>query len=321
MGGRSIPSSSLRASLVGLLAAMLAASLAPVGEAAPTPEGQILVVTANLREGYPNGNDLSNRDDMDVFVRRLLGQTPYAPDILLLQEINGPSSSYVARRMTKKTGDQYMVALKPPADVMAEGPGTSLIHTQNAVVINRESMAKVTNGGWVKTTYDQSDAAPGSRIATMRQGHVLVKERITNDKVGVMSLRFAHASVMRSKSVSYEYRRSWAKKVASAMSRKYRERASGFMVIAGDFNAGRCLNDKPRHCDEAGFWKVLTGNWGYKEVLFEEGLPQGVDYLFARAAQVFQAGLDASYDSAAAEAGREPYYSDHRFRWGIIGPN
>ena len=284
-----------------------------------SPDDRVLVVTANLREAYPDGNDLQNDGDMRVFVKRLLAQVPFAPDVLLLQEVRKQSATFVARHLSRKTGRSYAAVVKPPRDIITEEQGRS-VHTETAIVLNRSTMLPISRGGYIRTSYERADAAPGQKVNVKRHAHIAAEERSTGTKIAIMSLRFVHITDLRSREVSFRYRYRWSNQVARFIARRYPATATGMRVIGGDFNAVRCLNNDPRSCREAGFWKLMTGDrYSYLEALFHSGLATGVDYIFARN-DVVDAGFDRNYNADRAERGLQPYYSDHRFRWGVITP-
>lgn len=310
-----------KATLALLVPALLAAALvapAPVGALpATSPDRQVLVVTANLREAYASGNDLRDNSDMKVFVRRLLEHARYLPDVLLLQEVRRQSTNFVARHMSRKTGRDYVAVVKPPWDIMKEENGT-LVHTETAIVINRSTMARKSRGGYIRTTYDRRDAAPGTRVNVKRHAHIAAAERSSGTRIALMSLRFAHNNDLRSASLGQAYRYKWSNKVASFIASKYPGTARAMRVIGGDFNAARCVTKNP--CREAAFWKLLTGDrYRYIDAMHHVGEWDGVDFIFARQ-QVVAGAIDRTYNADRAERGLEPYYSDHKFRWGVIGP-
>lgn len=306
--------------LVLLVVVGAALSTSPVSAGGgKSPDGQVLVVTANLKEAYPDGNDLQRTGDMRVFVTRLLDQTPFAPDVLHLQEVRRQSAVFVARVLSNRTGRSYIVAVKPPRDIITEEGGQS-VHTDTAIILNRATMVARSKPGYIRTTYDRSESAPGKKVIVRRQAHIAAEERATGTTIASMSLRFAHISDLRSRDVSFRLRYQWSNQMAGFIDRRYPATAQTMRVIAGDFNAVRCMNGDPRNCREAGFWKLMTGDrYNYKEALFRSGLATGVDYIFIRD-DVADAGFDRNYDADRAERGLEPYYSDHRFRWAVVTP-
>ncbi len=284
-----------------------------------SPDDRVLIVAVNLREAYPDGDDLQNYGDMRIFVKRLLDQVPFAPDVLLLQEVRKQSATFIARHLSRKTGRSYVAAVKPPSDIITEERGRS-VHTETAILLNRDTMVARTRGGYIRTTYDRSDSAPGKKVNVKRHAHIVAAERSTGTKIALMSLRFVHISDLRSREVSFKYRYRWSNTVARFIAKRYPATRKGMRVIGGDFNAVRCINNDPRSCRPAGFWKLLTGDrYAYIDALTHSGLATGVDFIFARN-DVVDAGFDRAYDPNRAERGLQPYYSDHRFLWGVVSP-
>lgn len=289
-----------------IASALVAAPLEVASAPATSPDRQVLIVTANLKEGYPSGDDLSNRGDMKLFVRTLLGKVPFAPDVLLLQEVNGKSASFVARFLSRKVGDRYIAPVKPKT-VVVNKTGYD-VHTETAIVLNSDTMSKRSKGGYIGLTYERKHTEPGYEKNVRRQAHLMAKEKSSGVLIALMSIRFENRVVIRD-SADWSYRYAWTKRVATFLKKRYERTANAMRAIGGDFNTGRCLSGNTP-CKEAGWYKLITGDrFNYVDAHKRPGMWTGVDMIFAR-----QSSPDAGLDTSSKA------YSDHRFRWAIVSP-
>ena len=292
----------------------------PVG-AGPrnSPAGQIEIVTLNIEEAYSMGRgDLANSFEIPNFVDRVIPKTPYLPDVLLMQEVNYQSSGHVAREMTRRTGQRYVVAVRPIRNTTIEYPDKAW-HTETAIIINVTQMRVVKKGGYYAALYPSSATAPGERIQVRRHAHVLVKERASGIHVPLVSLHFARTGDMASKSVSNHWRGEWAEDIGNLLEKRYSARSRNKLTnVGGDFNMVRCFSGRFASCRPAAYWKVFTRRPNNLiDSLYEHGLPDGVDRIFTAGA-VLKGGWDKF--GKFPESDRKRYYSDHRFRWVVVGP-
>ena len=301
----------LRRTWVTLLASLTvtAAMVVPTELAAApgtSPDGRVLVVTANLREAYPDGGDLADDGDMRLFVRTLLSKVPFKPDVLLVQEVSRQSSKFVARFLSQKTGKRYIAAVKPDDVVVQEQ--TRTVHTETAIILNTSTMAKKSKGGYIRLTYDRDDAEAGRRVNVRRQAHILAAERSSGTKIALMNVRFENRVEIRD-SADWSYRTKWTNRIAKFMNRRYSSTKDEMRAIGGDFNVPRCRSGNTP-CRKARWYKLITGDhFDYVDAFNRPGLFTGVDIIFAR-----QRSPDAGLDN-----GNRPY-SDHRFRWAVVVP-
>jgi hypothetical protein len=123
---------------------------------------------------------------------------------------------------------------------------------------------------------------------------------------------------MRSASAADYWRGVWSKKLERIMHRRYRASSpSKLSTIGGDFNMVRCSSGSFQSCKEAKFWQTLTSApHDYADSLYDLGLPTGVDFLFTTG-NGLRGGIDE--DGKFSESDRARYYSDHRFRWAVVG--
>lgn len=103
-------------------------------------------------------DDVRNHGDMKNYVDRLLTLVPYNPDILNLQVITEKPARYVADRLSKATGDDYIVALSPGNEPWVQ-KGETVTKTETAIVLNNTTMKKEDSGGYLTTTYKSSGHA------------------------------------------------------------------------------------------------------------------------------------------------------------------
>jgi exonuclease III len=289
-----------------------------------TPPGKVLIVTNNLEEGF-NPADLRNMREVRVLVGRLLKILPYEPDILLLQEIRTKSAKHVARVLRKRTGHAYRLAARPGRRPYRQTP-TKVIKSDMAVVYNAKSMKKL-DAGFVKTSWParhgDADEQALKRKHIKRNAFAHFRERRGDATTAVASVHWP--GTMRSRKHVNRYGRKWSARIAEFLQRKYPLTGEKLHAIGGDFN-------RPSHrTTDSGekvpypFWRKLTSDYGYKDAVWtidarpnnEDITNGGVEYIFARA-RIRRAGIDHTYDKRAVPPSK--YYSNHRFRWAVVGP-
>lgn len=295
---------------VAAMAATLAVAGSPSSASAGTgrsPDGRVLVVVTNLEEAYDNGGDISNRTDMKNYVRTLLQKTPDRPDALLLQEVRRSSANFVAWRLRTATGQNYRVVVKPQIPlVQVIKPGLT-VHSETAIILNLTTMKVAAPGGFITSEYDAADAAPGSGRAFHKQTYVLAQERSSGQKIALASLHFPHVRSMRSREVSNTYREKWTQQILTVVGKKYPRR--DHTTIGGDFNSIRCFEGSFQTCVFAKFYSLMTALYNYHDLIYETVKQTGVDYIFTSGSP-----LAGFVDNSPKD-----YYSDHQFRWGMIG--
>lgn len=318
-GGRVMKRTKLAMVGAMLMTVIAQASLpAATAQTQNSPDSRILIVTENIEEAFGMGrNDPGDMFEIPNFVERLIPRTPFLPDVLLMQEVNYKSSAYLAREMTRQSGQRYVVVARPRQRTTIEYPHQS-VHEETGIIINAQTMRVVKKSRYTQTDYPRSAAASGQRPQGRRHAHMMLAEKGTDLQVPVMSLHFARTSDMKSLSVSDSYRAEWARKIESLMQRRYGADADGKVSnVAGDFNMDRCVTGSFASCQEARFWKTFTSRpHRYKDSQYDAGLPIGVDIIFTTG-QVFDAGWDEH--GKFNESNRKNYYSDHRFRWVVVG--
>jgi hypothetical protein len=306
------------ATSIGLLGQALVGS---AGAQLPdnTVDNRILIITENLEEAYSAGiNETADQFEVPNFVDRVLDRTPSLPDVLLMQEVNERSTNHVAREFTRRTGQRYVVVVRPPLRPNEVYGGKS-IHTETAIIINATTMRVVNAGGFFKTTYPRSAAASGQRINTKRHAHALLAERGTDVRVPVMSAHLVRTQDMKSVRVANHWRGEWAQQIESFMDSRYNaDKPTNVTVIGGDWNVDRCWQGSLSSCRVSRLWDVFTSApHVYNDALYDLGVEAGVDMFFTHS-QVHAGGWDK--EGTFSPNDRARYYSDHRFRWVTVGP-
>ncbi|MDQ3986906.1 MAG: endonuclease/exonuclease/phosphatase family protein [Actinomycetota bacterium] len=291
----------------------------------PSPAGEVLVVTANLREAYADA-DVADSSDMQVFADRLLAQTPYLPDVLLLQEVNRNSAATVASILGAAAGSPYVVAVDPGLK-QNRRTESHVVKVDTAVLINPAGVTSLDPGGFVSSYYDSVAAAAGKKPIIKKHAHTLVEEVAGPLRLSLASVHLVPRGFLASDEVDRKLRKRWSRRVADALSTNYPSTSTDdISVIGGDFNAGHCLlrGGSRNRCEKyTPFWNLLVNGYGYIDTMRATTNPVGVDYVFASEG-VSQAGMDRDYQLQLQAGTVDPaeYYSDHAFRWAVVtGPD
>jgi hypothetical protein len=306
-----ITSSSLLVSfLLGAFAAPASALALPLA----SPDGQILVVTANLREAWTPGDD-DETTDMQIFAARLLAQTPYAPDALLLQEVTQTAAENVATILSTKTGMSYTAAVS--SSTLRYETAERRYKFGNAIVLNSSTMAQLDAGGFIPTSYKRADGASGDTPYVDETAYTLAGETSGGLELSLASSHLAHQSDLKTEALADAYKGKWATKIADKLKSSYGVTSTRISSMGGDYNSGRCPGDMPP-CDPVPFWRKLTSDvYGYRDAIRTAGGVGGVDFVFTTGG-IYDADADWTYPKDAKE-GDPGFYSDHRFRWALIG--
>jgi endonuclease/exonuclease/phosphatase family metal-dependent hydrolase len=269
-----------------------------------SPKGRVTVITANLQEGF-NTRDLQNMSELKVFATRVLHVVHSRPDVLLLQEVNSKSAHRVARLFTRKTGQKYAVVADAGDKAFRETP-TKVIKSDTAIVINTGTMAKAGGSGYIVTRYKR----PGSpKPEYKRNARALVSER-----GGTISLAMATIHVP-----GYRIGRR-SKRIARRLQHAYPSSSRHQLeVLGGDFNQVGTHYLSYGHMATDHFWDLLTKGFHYVDSGYNVLESRSSDYVFVRRG-VRGAGVDRSYDPIASR-GTSSFYSDHKFRWAVVGPD
>lgn len=262
--------------------------------------------------------DLRSHFEVDNFARRVRDVVPQIPDVVLLQEVNHETSALAARKLSKRLGQRFVVAVRPVKNTTVEYRDKQ-VHTETAIVLNSKTMAIGDRGGFIQSSYPKSAAAGGERVQVRRHAFMLARERGTGIKVPLVSPHYATVRSFKTAKLSNEYRGRWSRQIEKKLATRYRaDSTSRAAVVGGDFNASRCFSGSYETCKEAAWWKVFTSApHKYVDTLRELGLPAGVDVLFSTGRPV-TGNWDKNGDFR--ESDRKRFYSDHRFRWVVVEP-
>lgn len=299
-----------------------------------SPVGQVLVVNANLQEVF-QAADVEDPTDMRNFARILVTQVPYAPDVLLLQEVRQESTENVVRFLTEETGHQYTVGIAPEQVRLDNGT----VVRDTAVVLNSDTLRQEEEGGFIRS-------APNRDGRLKDHAHLLVKELRGGTRVSLASVHYAHRGDIVE----------WVNHTVSTLDSTYPSPSKRQIeVIAGDFNVKRCEGGdswkwESLDCEENVWYDLLTEQFGYTDAVLTaspEEIPQAqlddvarIDFIFARGAVMDGASdLDTKRELASlpqcGEVNREYFlegrgaeapepcnalfYTDHRLVWSLVG--
>lgn len=316
----------MRLSLAILVIAVVTVpSVAMAQERTPeSPPGRLLIVNNNLQEAFV-ASDVADPSDLANFVRRLLDQTTYAPDALLLQEVVNSSAQTVARLMSESTGWTYQVVVAPGESVYQPSGENEQIIRDTAIVINTGTLEAVGEAGFMRSTYAAEDGLSGEPVRTKE--HAFAAARVIGEsatKVPLMSLHFVPTrNAFPDDETSWAYKDRWVDEIARFFDETYPAPRWNTPFLAGDFNNRRCVSvDETRSCDTLAFWDSLTSTHGYSDAIFhggsedEIGTRKRIDYMFGRFGSL-TAASDLSYGSAE-RSDPAVFYSDHRLMWALV---
>jgi hypothetical protein len=290
-------------------------SMALSAASASSPPGKMVVVSSNLLAGL--GDQPAMRPRMALYVSRLLDQTPYYPDVLLLQEVKRKSADRVAYLLSRETGDRYVVAVRPPWIPWHQNLRTRW-ERDSGIVINATTTKKLDRGGYISLTYKRSDAAdPTERVEINQHARLSVAEKDGGLKLGVASVHFQYKR-LKNRALWRFYQKKWAKKVTAKLASKYPGTQA---TVGGDFNRTRCIRPgSPLTCKRNPFWRVFVNRRNYRDSIYKvwrDGKKHlglgGVDFIFTKADPT-NARDDRSYDPQSPTE----FYSDHRFLWAVV---
>jgi endonuclease/exonuclease/phosphatase family metal-dependent hydrolase len=303
-----------------------------------TPAGQMLVVSANLQAGAARP---APPKQIRRFARRLRRLVPFAPDVLLLQEVTEETAGMTAGMLAEEIPfrfsverspgpppetelDQTVPESEPPEDVQEE------VVSDTAVVVNAETTRVRDSGGDVMTRYEVMDANPRAPWRTKLHAYLVATERGRRSKVALVSIHFAGNWRFEPPSIGFFYKNQWTREIAAFLEERFPS-SEYLHVIGGDFNNRRCIETPEKvNCEEWPFWHTLVKRAGLNDSIFEihgtsdEGLEKQrkgkrrerkrIDYIFTNA-RVIDASHDAAYDAGPGDRG---FYSDHALLWALI---
>ncbi|CAN5789092.1 hypothetical protein BH18ACT15_BH18ACT15_05910 [soil metagenome] len=288
----------------------------PAHAAAVDPfPNRVLVVTANLQEAYGN-SDVGDHQDMAIFVDRLVAQAPFAPDVLLLQEVRHSSAQWVAQRLGARTGSPYSVKVDP-GEMPTNRDGSFTRFRDTAILFNDATMAATSAGSYYATRPNWSEVPAGLKPSWHEHAFLGGGEVSSGMILSFASTHVAPSSTLKS-SVAASVRNRWTTGLSNYMANNYP--GTALSSIAGDFNSSRCVSGGGDNCALSPFWATITNNQLYRDGVRSVMEHGGVDFVFSKAG-VYQAGVDDTYSPDGASGDATQFYSDHRFRWTVLGPD
>ena len=295
-----------------------------VSEVGSSPDGQILVLDANLQEAFI-ASDVADPSDMQNFARRAAELVPYAPDVVLLQEVVGPSAAGVAGFLSDEFGSTYQVAIAPgpTAFPQADEAPDEQVQQETAIVFNTETVKLVGESGYFETSYDPADGVEGQKAKTKLHAYAAVKDLQSKRVYPLMSLHFVPNQNFISDEVGWDYKERWSRDAANFLDGVFPAPQWTGHIVGGDFNNRRCTSQvEARECTTFPFWDVMTGDNGYVDSIFtagadeEIGTAKRIDYVFGRL-DPSSAASDLAYDQAD-KSDPAVFYSDHRLIWTLL---
>ena len=276
-----------------------------------SPKDSLMVVTANLEEAWDVA-DTQTHGDMDRFVERVLDEYRYKPDILALQEVRRSSATYVAKKLSQKSNQPYQVVVMPPTNPYFPYKGRAGAK-ETSILINTKTMKVVNNGGYMPTVAKaEHEVEPNDPV--FHQAYALLQKRDTKLLFATMSVHLLPRGYLANTDLDKYYRNKWAKQMHNRMRNKFGDKPGINYLMLGDFNQSACLRGHWSDCYRPSpFWKSLKG-LGYEDTAKEHG---PVDFIFSKGMPGALHGLDSGYKSMP----RANRYSDHPFRWSVLGPD
>jgi hypothetical protein len=321
-----------------------------------SPSGEILILNGNMQEVH-NQADVNDQADMAVFANRVKKLLPYAPDVLLLQEVDSTTAQNIADQLNNELYGGSVVyevarSFKTPRKVYEEdrfGNLTNVIHhADEAVLINTNTMEKILGSKVTHQWFEKQFNDSSKNYDYKKDDAVAQLKEISSGKiVSVASVHVPHNKYIYANDNDAEpggegidIKR---KLMIQDTADKLNALGGDIKVISGDFNTGgRCgfeLTDVTCNggADTKPYWAEITGpSYQYKDVIYEvhgkneaalkrqyaKGMTYGnwrLDIIFVNGAEITEASTDVSYH--AEESNANSFYSDHRFNWVLLQDN
>lgn len=307
-----------------------------------SPPGKVMVLNANLREAHPlwlddiKGKegvlDLEYSGELTNFADHLRDHLPYAPDVLLLQEVIGPSVEQTALELRETLNRPYRVVLGGHNSNLLGPKGDDLKHKRNtAIIINESTMEVAGEPGFMTLQMQEGDEPPHEPRIAQEQAYGLLRDRRTDLDLAVMSIHWSTTYHFASRELASERRAQWAREVKAFMLDRYSE--APMSVMAGEFNAPRCLGGTESfRCDESAPWKTVTSEpSAYQDAVYvvhrespgdffeqatnRSGAQRRIDFIFARP-NIYAASRSVGYNTRQYTPG---FISDHKYDYALIG--
>jgi len=234
-------------SAVGAAAFEVAPSTAAAQRAAGAPAGraEVVVVSANLREGsrVRRASDMRDGDDLRRFADRVLSRGARMPDVLLLQEVLGSAKRVVRalnrHRRARRGTARFALVAAPGRRTggRCDGPRARRhrVVRDSAIVVNRRTVRRVHRRGKVRTWAswfgERGCAEHPWALLTVRDGAGGRRVRVASMHVAPTGTRLKTRAVVRT---------------AETLMRQHRRTPGALLAIGGDLNLTRCKGPSRR---------------------------------------------------------------------------
>jgi len=318
--------------------------MAPTQRLPKSPEGEIVVISANLQEAFLP-SDVQNSGEMRNFARRVreLVQAKmilYAPDVLLLQEVASFSTTKLARFLKEATGYTYAILIGPQLSPIVKDTAEHQIVRDTAILINAATMEGIGKKGFVTSRYGAPESRNAEKPRWKQQAFAAVQEKTGGFSLALASVHFTPTEEMASEETAFARKGRWVDAIARHLSEAFPRQNT--RVIGGHFNNRRCVTkttnppeqadcDPPGPGGETPFWTTLTqavppfryqdsafAIHGASDATLQDQYRRGngfakkrIDFVFARA-KVVLAAHDTTYGATKGDA---DYISEHRLVW------
>lgn len=326
-----------------------------------TGPGRFTVVVANLAE-FLDSPDNAEPLDLDHFVSRLAAKTTEeigrAPDVVLLQEVNAGSATYVAGALTRGFAQPYSVAAIPaPGEDAIVRPGIrgerATVMRETSVVINDTTMERTSPVTWIGFGYGRAAVAPGTLggWTSLQAPLVRLRARETGDVFVAVSVHYVPESRLTSPAW---YKGAWSDYAKQRIAETF---PAAIPLLGGDLNHTACamvgatVGDPACDGDPENEFHPMWIAFTQTPPVYHGVNGRGIDHFFSPA-QIVAHGSDDDYkrygpddptrfatrddvvlcddlykrglgDSDRARAINgcfQRYYSDHAFQWAVVDP-
>ncbi len=190
---------------------------------ASAPGDRLLVVNANLRESHPNWPDdiraqdrlldLESMQELTNFANHVREHVPYAPDILLLQEVIGPSAEQTAKELQATLHRPYRAIVMGEGSNLVGPKGDDYKHKRNtAVIIDESRIALIGSSGFTTLEMKPGDEPPEEPRIAQEQAYALLRRRGSGLNIAVMSVHWSTTYHFASIEAAAVRRMDWAKR-------------------------------------------------------------------------------------------------------------
>ena len=318
--------------------------MAPAQRLPRSPDGEVVVISVNLQEAFMP-SDVQNSSEMRHFATRIrdlvqAGTMPYAPDVLLLQEVASFSTTKLARFLKDATGYTYAILIGPELNPIVKDTAEHQIVRDTAILINAATMEGIGRKGFITSRYGADESRNAAKPRWKQQAFAAVQEKSGGFSLALASVHFTPTEEMASEAAAFARKGQWADAIARHLSETFPKQHT--RVVGGHFNNRRCLTkttDPPEQADcnppgpggETPFWTALTqavAPFRYQDSVFAihgtsdatlkdqyrrgDGFTKKrIDFVFARA-KIVSAAHDTAY---GATRGDTDFISEHRLVW------